>query len=240
MKGSVILFVLGLVCMPLLSAFAADRLTGEEYFGDIPPKFAVGVRASVHDISGIPFRENTYFPEELDFDTDWGYGFSAEYWFTPSISLELAFDHVKTEDTYSGYRAAGFAPPLTGLDSVDVSLNDWALSLKYTFATKARLRPYVLAGLDVFLANIDYSIPVEALYGYQGVNGDVDSAWGWHVGAGAEYRFTDNLGLFGEVRYRSGSSDIDTTVWTLTTSWSSTNEIEYDGFVGTLGLKVYW
>jgi opacity protein-like surface antigen len=68
----------------------------------------------------------------------------------------------------------------------------------------------------------------------------VDSAWGWHVGGGAEYRFTDNLGLFAEVRYRSGSSDIDTTVWTTTTAWSSTNEVEYDGFVGTIGLKVYW
>jgi opacity protein-like surface antigen len=240
MKGSVILFVLGLVCVPLLPALPADDEGGEVYFGNIPPKFAIAIRASVHDISGIPFRGETYFPEALNFDTDWGYGFSAEYWFSPSISLELAFDHVKTEDTYAGFKAAGYAPPLTGLDSVDLGLDDWALSFKYTFASKARLRPYVLAGLDVFLASVDYSIPIGSLYLSQGVTGNVDNAWGWHVGAGTEWRFTDNFGLFAEVRYRSGSSDIHTTVWALDWTWPSTNQVEYDGFVGTLGLKLYW
>lgn len=222
MKWSGLLVVVCLACMVATSAFALGGLAGEDYFGEEPPTFAFGLRLGFHDISGIPFRADTIFPEELNFDTDVGYGASLEYWFAPSMSIELAFDHVKIEDTYGD------------ADTVDIGVDDWALSFKYTFRPDARLRPYVLAGLDVFTGDISYTAPEPF------ITGDVDMTWGWHAGGGLEFRFTDNLGLFIEVRYRSGQTDIDTTVWFPTVPWASSNELEYDGFVGVVGAKVYW
>ena len=222
MKGSAVVLFISLVCMLLASAVATAGVMGQAYLGEEPPRFAFGFRASVHDIAGIPFKGDTFFPEELNFDTDIGYGFSAEYWLSPSLSLELAFDHVKIEDTYGE------------AETVNLGIDDWAVSVKYTFSPNARLRPYVLAGFDIFLPDIDYFIPGPW------ITGDVDSTWGWHLGGGAEYRFTDNLGIFAELRYRSGQTDVDTTMWYPSGAWSSTNEVEYDGFVGTIGLKIYW
>jgi opacity protein-like surface antigen len=222
MKWSGLLVVVILTVATVASAYAQGGLTNEEYFGDQAPKFAFGLRMGFHDISGIPYRGETYFPEALDFDTDVGYGASLEYWFTPTWSIELVFDHVKIEDTYGD------------AETVDLGLNDWAVSAKYTLRPMARLRPFVLAGIDVFTADVGYSIPEPW------VTGDVDSTWGWHIGGGVEYRFTDNLGLFVEVRYRDGQTNVDTTVWYPTVPWSSTNEIDYGGFVGVIGVKVYW
>ena len=222
MKWSGLLVVVCLACVVATSALAQGGLANEDYFGDAPPTFALGLRLGFHDISGIPFRGETFFPEEINFDTDMGYGASIEYWFSPALSIELVFDHVKIEDTYGEAY------------TVDLGLNNWAVSAKYTFRPYARLRPYVLAGLDLFMADISYAMfnPL--------VTGDVDTTWGWHAGGGLEFRFTDNLGLFAEVRYRSGQTDVDTTVWYSTVPWATTNEIEYDGFVGTIGVKVYW
>jgi len=222
-RNAVVLFV-GLACVLLASASAPGALTRLEYFGDEPPSFAVGVRGSWHSIDGINAGAGSYFGEDIGFDTDFGYGFSAEYWFTPSLSLELALDHVKIEDTYGDARR------------VDMSVDDWALSAKYTFMPSARLRPYVLAGVDVFFSNMDFEGTGDLL-----VNADVDGAWGWHFGGGAEFFFTDNLGIFAEVRYRSGDTDVDVTQWfSGTPALTTTDPVEYDGIVATIGLKVYW
>jgi len=221
MRLTGLLVVVGLAWMAATLP-AQGAVTGVVYFGEESPRFAFSVRLSGVDISGIPYRGETYFPEELDFDMDLGYGAAAEYYITPSLSLELAFDQVVNEDTYGD------------ADTVDLSIKDWAVSFKYTFVPERRLRPYVLGGIDWFDTSINYSYP-ESL-----VSGDVDSAWGWHVGGGAEFRFTDDVGLFAEVRYRVGSTDVDTTVWYPTGAWSSRNEIEYDGFMGTVGVKLYW
>jgi len=221
MRLTGLLVVVGLAWMAATLP-AQGAVTGAVYFGEESPRFAFSLRLSGVDISGIPFRAGTYFPEELDFDRDLGYGGAAEYYITPALSLELAFDQVLNEDTYGGAQ------------SVDLSIKDWAVSVKYTFLPTHRLRPYVLGGIDWFDTSIDYSQP-SAL-----VTGSVDSAWGWHMGGGAEFRFTDDVGLFAEVRYRVGSTDVDTTVWYPTGAWSSRNEIEYDGLMGTVGVKLYW
>ena len=222
-RSAVVLFV-GLVCLVLAPGPVRADLTSEVYFGDEPPQFAFGIRGTVHTIDGINAGAGSFFGEDIGFDTDYGYGFSAEYYITPSISVELAFDHVKIEDT--------FGAALT----VDLGLNDWALSGKYTFLPTARLRPYVLAGVDVFTSSLNISGTGILL-----VNGDVDSTWGWHVGAGAEYRFTDKLGLFAEVRYRSADTEIDVTQWFSAIPAVTTRDaLEYDGICATVGLKLYW
>jgi opacity protein-like surface antigen len=100
----------------------------------------------------------------------------------------------------------------------------------------ARLRPYVLGGLDAFMSSLNFGGTGIVL-----TNGDVDGTWGWHIGGGAEYRFTDNLGFFAEIRYRSADTDIEVTQWfsgipALTTK----DPLSYDGFVGTIGIKIYW
>lgn len=222
-RSAVVLFV-GLVCLALAPASVHAALTGEVYFGDEAPQFAFSFRGTLHTIGGIDAGAGSYFGGDLDFDSDFGYGFSAEYYITPSISIELAFDHVRIEDTFSGAR------------TVDVSLNDWGLSGKYTFLPNARLRPYVLAGVDSFRSSFDIGGAGILL-----VNGDIDSTWGWHIGAGAEYRFTDNLGLFAEVRYRSGDTDIASTQWFSGIPAATTvDTLEYDGVYATVGLKIYW
>ena len=221
-RSAVVLFV-GLVCLALAPASVDAALTGEVYFGDEAPLFAFGFRGTFHTIGGINAGAGSYFGGDIEFDNDYGYGFLAEYYITPSISIELALDHVEIADTFSGAR------------TIDLSLNDWALSGKYTFLPNARLRPYVLAGVDVFTASLDLGGTGILL-----VNGDVDTTWGWHIGAGAEYRFTDNLGLFAEVRYRSGDTDITATQWFSLGAATTTDTLEYDGLYATVGLKIYW
>jgi outer membrane protein W len=223
-RSAVVLFV-GLVCLVLAPASARADLTSEVYFGDQTPKFAFGVRATWHTIEGLHSDASSYFGGDLDFDSDYGYGFSAEYWITPSISVELAFDHVKIEDTFAAGR------------TVDLGLNDWAVSGKYTFMPEARLRPYVLAGIDVFTASLGLGGTGLVL-----TNGDVSSTWGLHVGAGAEYRFTDDFGLFAEVRYRwSDEADLEMTQWfSATPAATSAATVEYGGICATIGVKVYW
>jgi len=224
MKGSALVLFIGLVSVLLSSAPAQGEVFGQAYLGDETPKFAIGARVSWHTIDGIDASPGSVFGEDLGFDTDMGYGLSFEYWFSPRISLELAFDHVKIEDTYGAAR------------TTDLGLDDWQLSVKYTFLPNARLRPYVLGGVDIFLADIDLSGTGTVL-----VNGDVDNAWGFHVGGGAEYRFTDNLGIFAEVRYRMGETDVDVTQWfSGIPALTTTDEIKYDGLIGTIGLKIYW
>ena len=100
MRWTGLLLVVGLAWLAMAPAYAQDGAAGEVYLGGEVPKFALSLRLSAVDISGIPFRGETYFPEELDFDVDLGYGAAAEYYFRPSLSLELAFDQVMTEDTY--------------------------------------------------------------------------------------------------------------------------------------------
>lgn len=224
MKRSAVGLFVALACMLLASAPSQGAVTGEVYLGDQAPRFAFGFRWSWHQIGGITASAGSYFGEDLGFDTDMGYGLSAEYWFTPAISIELAFDHVKIEDTYGAAK------------TVDLGIDQWGLSLKYTFLPNARLRPYVLGGVDVFFTSMAFGGTGTLL-----VTGDVDSAWGWHAGAGAEYLFTDNLGVFAEVRYRSGDTDVDVTQWfSAVPAVTTTDPIEYDGIVGTIGLKVYW
>jgi len=222
-KSAVVLFV-GLACVFLAPASVRADLTSEVYFGDEAPQFAVSFRGSLHTISGIDAGAGSFFGGDLDFDSDYGYGFSAEYYITPSISIELAFDHVNLNDTFLGAR------------TIEVSLNDWALSGKYTFLPNARLRPYVLAGVDNLRSSFDIGETGILL-----VNGEINSTWGWHIGAGAEYRFTDNLGLFAEVRYRSGDADLASTQWFSGIPAATTvDTIEYDGICATVGLKIYW
>lgn len=224
MKGSAVVLVVGLACLLSASASAAGDLTGEVYFGDVPPKFAVGFRLTGHEIGGINANAGSYFGGDLGFDRDFGYGFSVEYWITPSLSVELAFDHVKIEDTYGAAR------------TVDLGIDDWGLSAKWTFMPNARLRPYVLGGFDAFMTDIDFSGTGTLL-----VTGDVDNTWGWHLGAGAEYRFTDNLGCFAEIRYRAGDTDVDVTQWfSAIPAVTTTDQVEYDGFMAAIGVKVYW
>jgi opacity protein-like surface antigen len=222
MKWTGLLLVVGLACLVVAPAYSQDRTTGEVYFGDEPPSFAVSFRASWHDISGIPFKADTYFPEDLDFDVDMGYGVALEYYITPSWSVELLFDHVKTEDTYGEAQV------------VSLGTDSWALSGKYTFRPNARLRPYVLGGIDWISSDVSYPYPETY------VSGSVGSTWGFHLGGGAEYRFTDNLGVFAEVRYLVASTDLDTTVWDMRGAWTTRNDLEYDGFIGAVGLKLYW
>ncbi len=224
MKGSAVVLFVGLICALLASGPARGDVMGQAYFGEGPPKFAIGLRLGWHTIDGIDASAGSYFGEDLGFDTDYGYGFSAEYWISPAISLELAFDHVKIEDTYGAAK------------TVALGIDDWQVSVKYTFMPNARLRPYVLGGLDVFLTDIDFGGTGVLL-----VNGDVDNSWGWHIGGGAEYRFTDSLGLFAEVRYRAGDTDVDVTQWfSGIPALTTTDPVAYDGFVGTIGLKIYW
>jgi outer membrane protein W len=224
MRRSAVVLMAGLAWVLLAAPSALGAVTGEVYFGDQPPGFAVSFRGSLHSIDGIEAGPGSYFPGDLGFDTDWGYGLALEYWITPAISIELAFDHVKIEDTFGAARTVG------------LGISDWGVSGKYTFLTNARLRPYVLAGLDAFTSSVDFGGTGIVL-----TNGNVGDTWGWHVGGGAEYRFTDNLGFFAEIRYRSGDTDIEVTQWfsgipALTTS----DTLTYDGFVGTIGIKVYW
>ena len=224
MKRSAVGLFVALACMLLAAVPSEGAVTSEVYFGDQAPRFAVGFRGTWHSIEGIDAGAGSYFGEDIGFDTDFGYGFSAEYWFTPTISIELAFDHVKIEDTYGAAQ------------TVDLGIDQWGLSAKYTFMPNARLRPYVLGGVDVFFTDIDFGNTGTLL-----VTGDVDGAWGWHIGGGAEYLFTDNLGVFAEVRYRSGDTDVDVTQWFSATPAVTTRDpIEYDGLAGTIGLKVYW
>jgi len=224
MKGSAVVVFVGLACALLASAPALGDLTGEVYFGDQPPEFAFSIRGSWHSIDGITAGAGSYFGGDIGFDTDFGYGFAVEYWVTPSLSLELALDHVKIEDTFGAAR------------TVDLSINEVALSAKLTIPAGTRLRPYVLGGVDWFTTSIDFSGTGTLL-----VNGNVDGAWGWHAGGGVEYRFTDNLGFFVELRYRSADTDVEVTQWfsgipALTTR----DSLAYDGLVGTVGIKVYW
>jgi len=222
-RSAVVLFV-GLVCLALAPASVHAALTGEVYFGDEAPQFAFSFRASLHTIEGIKAGAGSYFGGDLEFDNDYGYGLSAEYYITPSISIEFAFDHVKIEDTFAGVR------------TVDLGLNDWALSGKYTFLPNNRLRPYVLAGIDAFTASLDLGGTGILL-----VNGNVDSTWGWHIGVGAEYRFTDNFGLFAEVRYRSADTELEATQWfSAIPAATTTDTLEYDGIFATVGVKIYW
>ena len=225
MKGSAVVVFVGLACALLASAPASGALTGEAYFGDQPPQFAFGIRGSWHNIDGITASSGSYFGGNLGFDTDFGYGLSAEYWLTPSLSLELAFDHVKIEDTFGANR------------TVALGLNDWALSAKLTLPAGTRLRPYVFAGGDWFTSSLNLGGTGTLL-----VNGDVNSTWGWHVGGGLEYRFTDNLGLFAEVRYRNAEeTDIEVTQWfSGIPAATSKDTVEYDGLVATIGIKIYW
>jgi len=224
MKGSAVVVLVGLACVLLASAPAGADLTSEVYFGDEAPQFALSFRGSWHSIDGITATSGSYFGGDVGFDTDFGYGFAVEYWLKPSLSLELSLDHVKIEDTLGAGR------------TVDLSINDVALSAKFTFLPNARLRPYVLAGADWFTTSIDLSGTGTLL-----VNGNVDGAWGWHAGAGAEYRFTDNLGFFAEVRYRSADTEAEVTQWFSGIPAVTTRDpVEYDGLVGTVGIKVYW
>ena len=224
MRRSAVVLFAGLACVLLAAPAARGDVTGEVYFGDQPPELAFAFRGSLHTMDGIDTGAGSYFTEDLGFDTDFGYGFSLEYWIIPSVSLELSFDHVKIEDTFGAAR------------NVALGINDWAVSAKYTFMPNARLRPYVLAGLDAFTSSVNFGGTGIVL-----TNGSVDDTWGWHIGGGAEYRFTDNLGFFAEVRYRSGDTDIEVTQWfSGIPALTTVDPLSYDGFVGTIGVKIYW
>ena len=223
MRRSAVVLLAGLACVLLAAPAACTDVAAEVYFGDQPPDFALSLRGGLHTIDGISAGAGSYFGEDLGFDTDFGYGIALEYWITPTISIELAFDHVKIEDTFAAVRTVG------------LGINDWAVSGKYTFRTTARLRPYVIVGLDAFTSSLDFGGTGIVL-----TNGNVDDTWGWHIGGGAEWRFTDNLGLFAEIRYRAGDTDLEVTQWfSGIPAQTTVDSLSYDGIYGTFGLKIY-
>lgn len=121
---------------------------------------------------------------DLEADNDAAYGIRlgkalSEHW---DVQLGLTYSKADANNQIGGFPSSGnYKQTLLGVDAL------------YMFS-RDKFRPFVLAGLGAAHNKIDYTI------GGVGVDGSKTS-WMANVGAGAQYFFTDNIGLQADLRY---------------------------------------
>jgi len=136
-------------------------------------------------------------------ETDPGFIFSGGviYGFDNNVAFEMEISHAMFD-----------------FGSTDATLTDLSVGLQYRFTPENKMVPYMGAGFDVLMPDID--------------GGSVDTVLGAHIKGGVDYFIERNIALTGEVKLTGGlEADIDGT---------NNGKFRTSSMVATCGLRLYF
>lgn len=135
-------------------------------------------------------------------EEDFAYGAQVVYNITDAFSAELAVSRLKDEASESemGIHVSG-----------DVDITPITLSARYAIPIlEDKLRCYGLAGIGYYMYDASIDVDMSGAAAAVGIPGltasgsadlEIDDTFGYHVGAGVEWKVHENVELFAEYRY---------------------------------------
>jgi outer membrane protein len=147
--------------------------------------------------------DNPFGPGKLLIETDPGFVFGGGviYGFDNQAAFEMEITHAKFD-----------------FDGPDATLTDLAVGLQFRFTPESKLVPYLGAGFDILMPDID--------------GGSVDTVLGAHVKGGVDYFIERNIALTGEVKLTGGlDADID---------GPGDGKFRTSSLVATCGIRLYF
>lgn len=183
---------------------------------DMKGRPGLGVRASY-----VNYAEDDYTTYGIKVDVEPNdaamFGINFTYFFDKYISLELSADYTETDVEIS---ALGLSDEVGELTQIPI-----LLSGRIHFSTNPKVNPYLSLGVGYFFNDFDSDPNISGI--------DVDNDFGYHVGAGIEFFFSENTALNIDGKY----------IWTEVEAediTGATEDFEINPFILGLGIKYYF
>jgi outer membrane protein len=191
-------------------------------------RFGIGVRGgfvfSVDD-STTDVTDGTRV--DIDIDSSFSFGINTTYVMSDVLSMELSADYVLDRDTE-------FTTPGQSMRGGEISTIPLLWTLRIHIPTNSGFKPYIGGGVGWYFNSFDQDPSWTALN--PGVNVDLDDSFAWHANAGLELFFTENVALNLDAKYIWSKPDLNMAA----PGYYQTYEIDLDGFVVGVGLKIYF
>ena len=172
----------------LITLAVTGALASAISFGSAAAMADEAYQGSWYALPGVSFAHT-----DSDIDSDDGVGGFvrlgkelSEHW-----DVQIGLSHIRADEDLSVPASGHYKQTLLGVDAL------------YMFS-RERFRPFVLAGLGLARNDIDYSV------GGANVGGEKTS-WMANVGLGAQFMFTDAIGMQADVRHVWSRADVQGT-----------------------------
>ncbi len=159
---------------------------------DIEGKFGIGARVSYANDTKDDYYD---FGVNIDVEADDAamYGANLTYFVHRYFSFELSGDYYKTDVDFSAPGASGEAGELTQIPIL--------LSARRHLSTNPKVSPYVTVGIGYYINDFDANSTNAELYYGAGADVDVEDSFGFHIGLGVEYFFSETFAVNLDFKY---------------------------------------